>query len=857
MNMPSDPPPANRSPRSSPWIAAPPAWGRADLLALLFWTVAIVAIFRDAVLFGKAFFYFDITEINFPYRDFLAREIRAGRFSRWHPGLYCGLPLFSESQAGYFHPIKYLFLPWMETWRAFNLDTVGSIWLTGLGAYVWLRRRVGAIGALSGAAVFGLSGYVWGHLIHTSMLNAVASVPIVFWAVEDVWETGRSRGLAIGAAAFAIQIFAGHLQDSLLTAGAVALYALDRAALERDRRGRVRALGAAFSPLAAGILIAGAQWLPSKELLDRSPRAAGLSWEDQILGSWSPELIPTLLLREAYGTRARDTDWLDGFYPYHEMNCYMGIVGLGLAIAGAAAFRDRWAGFWVLISIVGLALMLGRFTVLFDHARHLPFIGSMRIPVRFHLWVSLGIAALAAVGADRLARPGFVSLRAVAWGIGALAAVSIMILIYIYIPFWTRAARWTNADQVRRSHWLSRELAIGAARATILAACAWTAARRAGRSTDAKRRGRIASILPVLALLDLAAAHRDEAPTIDPRYWTDAPESARRIAGDRKVGRVFGFSNRSAGEPGYAWGKANLFEARDCLAWSLPPVWGLSSSGGHTPIISTRCKLYTDFAKPGRGRYDVEGVTHLLWSLPRLPQPIPGFGATSEKAGSVYIFRNAATLPRARLMGAPLYARDENDAAALLSSAGRSIRDRPIVEDPDRPLPTTRRARGTAEIRVDSPERIELETASDDPSYLVLTDTFDPGWRATVDGDEKPIRPAYVAFRAVFLQPGKHIVIFTYTPKYYREGLATTATGCVWILIALVWPWRRKRPKPGGAGERPRFWALGALVLFFVLTIGSIFIPPPASSTADLDRWRTAWHRFTWSARLDAMKPPR
>ena len=70
---------------------------------------------------------------QFPYRDFLAREIRAGPLLALVPGLYCGLPLYSESQAGYLHPFKYLLYPWLETWKAFNLDTVLSVWLTGAG----------------------------------------------------------------------------------------------------------------------------------------------------------------------------------------------------------------------------------------------------------------------------------------------------------------------------------------------------------------------------------------------------------------------------------------------------------------------------------------------------------------------------------------------------------------------------------------------------------------------------------------------------------------------------------------------------------------------------------------------------
>ena len=97
---------------------------------------------------SRALFYFDITEINYPYRAFFAEELRAGRFSRWCPGLYCGMPLYSESQAGYLHPLKYLFYPWLETWKAFNLDTVLSVWLTGVGTYLLAAPACRAGGAL-------------------------------------------------------------------------------------------------------------------------------------------------------------------------------------------------------------------------------------------------------------------------------------------------------------------------------------------------------------------------------------------------------------------------------------------------------------------------------------------------------------------------------------------------------------------------------------------------------------------------------------------------------------------------------------------------------------------------------------
>ena len=65
-------------------------------------------------------------------------------------------------------------------------------------------------------------------------------------------------------------------------------------------------------------------------------------------------------------------------------------------------------------------------------------------------------------------------------------------------------------------------------------------------------------------------------------------------------------------------------------------------------------------------------------------------------------------------------------------------------------LPTGPRQTYTAATRVeDTPNRVAFEVETSAPGYLVLADTWYPGWRATVDGRTVPVlRPTSPSARS-------------------------------------------------------------------------------------------------------------
>ncbi len=89
----------------------------------------------------------------------------------------------------------------------------------------------------------------------------------------------------------------------------------------------------------------------------------------------------------------------------------------------------------------------------------------------------------------------------------------------------------------------------------------------------------------------------------------------------------------------------------------------------------------------------------------------------------------------------------------------------------------------TAVARITSyaPERVVIQTTSDVPALLLLSDVNYPGWRAVVDGQPTEIYTANVLFRAVFVPAGTHEVTFVFAPASLTIG------GLLTLLGAMLW----------------------------------------------------------------------
>jgi Bacterial membrane protein YfhO len=300
----------------------------------------------------------------------------------------------------------------------------------------------------------------------------------------------------------------------------------------------------------------------------------------------------------------------------------------------------------------------------------------------------------------------------------------------------------------------------------------------------------VAGLAVALAVVDLyvmgfgfqpSLAKADAAPAAPP-----AIDSMRRLTADggRVAGHYFNLGPNTA----------TLFGLSDARGWNYPilerytRVW--SAFEGNGELGSQLARAGIDANSEGVPTLlDLFGVRAVL--SPELAER--GYPVAYEDRGAVVV-RNPTALPRAfvayrwRPSGSTI-----ESVALLRASSSADAFNEPVIEDAP---PAEGPAAEPTPARVDDESETEVSVTvqANEPGQLVLLDTYYPGWKAEVDGEETEIRPANAVFRAVDVPAGRHEVRFSYHPSsVYAGGVITIVALLVVGGIAAVPLLRRRR----------------------------------------------------------------
>jgi O-antigen/teichoic acid export membrane protein len=573
-------------------------------------------------------------------------------------------------------------------------------------------------------------------------------------------------------------------------------------------------------------------------------------------------------------TASRNTAW--GIKNYVEGAAYVGIVTLvfaGVAIADAARpLFDRWAQrarhrgqvpvwFFVVLGVLALLFIFGTpaYAILFFGV---PGFSQLHSPFRWIFPLTLCLAALAGAGLDALATeskgrlpvvgayrpkaalPSQRSTSRAQWiascavmGLGALIVAVVLILRLTWPavrPFFDRVVSNAAVQQgFTSAEMFFSYQALNAVRLGLLALAAgavwWLLLkRRADGAHEQSVRARLLNAAPALAIallaIDMNWAWAGFNPAVDPKLLGFTPPAMQALQADTSLWRLTAYEPR-AGKPLNA-NSAWLFDFQDIRGYdSIIPkqytdfMWAIEPQG---ELLYNRIAPIKNSRSLESPLLDLLGVKYVVTED---EIAAPGFSLFYDD-GATRIYKNERALPRAFTLpiSSTIVADDfaqaiqrydprkfvlvDGDAvpAGLASAFTDGAAGNPRAE-PGHPTPASVTSYRNNEVWVD----VQIGG----PSWLILADSYFPGWRAFVrplgapDGEERevPIVKVNGNFRGVMLgsegagvdnaRPSSSdssrafTVRFRYSPDSFRIGAFATFIALVAMLfLGGVYVWR-------------------------------------------------------------------
>ena len=707
------------------------------------------------------------------WAEYSKENIRNGDFPLWNTRMYSGTPFVANRLTGLYNPLILIPLYLLPTVSALSFFYFIHYLLAAWFMYLFLK----SLGLSRPAATFGAVAYIFQGAYIPWMgwiVSDKAYLPMTLYYLQRICDRGDRVGLFGYIISFLLLSISSYPQ---MTAFAVyigsAWVLFTRGSGTKPAIGRL--VGLAWI-LVITFLLGAIQHLPMAEFFRNTLRALPeFAWERTDPSNLelfdSPFSLLAIIFPRLWG------DYLS--YPSSPLplsvlqvynHAYIGILSASGFLFAPLVWKNRYARFFIVLSLIGLLFIAWPQFYLFVY-KFLPGFRISGMKPAFLTFTCMIIVSgfvldllIKKLQSDRQLIKNF--------HIGYLSCVITFLVLFVlfFIGRKTPGSFLTQDDGRYTSIFFQLILL-------------WIAGTFLYFYSKKKIPiGTTVAALFLILLFDLIPYHEHFTPLI-PKGRTCFSTSSIEFLQQKQAQD----------------GPFRIFRDRFfVLMPNTPMLYGLDEISGFDSFVSADYGLFFGEIDSGMLRntrhidmpLNYETYNSPMWDFLNVrylisPGPMPLLPEPWEPAlvGEVHIYENPDWLPRWFLVDRviPVGTRDEGYEAAMgIDPAIEAVIVEPdLAAIPVELLTGSDGQPGTLELIKYGPDELRLQADCTETSFLVFSDTFFPGWRAWVDDEEVKIYRTDGVVKGVVVPEGNHSIRFVYDPVSYKIGWLLFLIGLV------------------------------------------------------------------------------
>lgn len=703
-----------------------------------------------------------------------------GEWPLWNHLSFSGSPLMATYQTAQFLPFNLiLLLPVSLGW---SLYIFGQTLMAMFGMYYLLKTyKLESSAAIGGAVVFSFSGLMTTWVEFMTGVYAVAMIPLILAFLEQYLQKKQLRYLFLLTAAFATLYLSGFAQMTIYSTVLFSLYVVFKyLTIDHFKVREVFIIGL-FWLLA--VLLCSIQFIPTYAHLQNSVRGVDQYAKSINYGLNKPYELIRLFAGDFFGNPTTNNHW-DTIY-YHEQSSFLGTLALPFILPFLfKRFRsNKVIGFWLGGFVVSLILAFESFITLFIYSQPLPLL-TYSSASRIFFITSLSSGILVGFGISKLKEETF------RYWVGRFAGIFLAVIVGIILGIFVTGKITEHYTDYSEITLLLKNLMVSIKNLVLpilLLVILFLLT---------KFRSKLVIFLVVgLLFFDLSRYFLKHNPFVPGRLLfpkTDVTEFLNQQPKPNRIART----DLEAFSPN-TWTPYNLesIEGYDPLA--------LQSYGRYFNKVNDRgfnssVDRFMELNYYPSAFLNALNVRYLIAVKRDEKGVIPGeqlnYRIKDTQFKKIFEYKTVAVLENPNALGR-VYTLPQIRNVSSVEELGSQMDNKafnPTKEGlvfTNDELPENPTQVAIQNLKVD-PQLTQFETMAEKKSFVVVANSYDPGWNVEVDGRKQKLYQVNSALQGVVVEPGRHTYKIYYYPASFDLGLKITLLallGGAGILLISIW----------------------------------------------------------------------